>query len=503
MNQALAELQAELEARAAEAEFWRYRPYGHPDTLCPGGELFKRMGWGKWSNKPWQLEFHQMGRDCFERAIIAAIGTGKSYAASWETACHMMGEYPEWWEGYRFDKPVKVWIASIDADQQREGVQTHLLGKDMDKNLGTGYIPRSRLAAKPKVRQAGISEVCDRFAVKHRSGGVSVASYKTYAQGWRSFQAAAPNIVQFDEEPDERDTRQRDVFNQMQARVFRSGGLLYGAMTPELGETEITRHFMFPKHEAVGYVGASWDDAPHLDADQRERLEKTYPDHLRQTKIHGLPMMGEGRIFKVPEDDISIAPFDVPRHYAQIAGIDFGISSDNKHPTAIAWLAWDRHQDVLYLIGDYRRANELAVVHAETLKRRGAWIPVSWPHDGHKRDAGYGIEIQKHYRDAGVNMLPISARYDKDRGGRQDPEPAIEALASRMETGRFYAFSNCIAFWEEYRSWHRKDGKPVSYRDDLMKALLYATMMLEYAYTQPSHRMRRPAAMGHALQTGI
>jgi len=488
------ELSAEMEARSREAGFRRYRPYGHPDTLWPDGELLLRSGWGEWTNKPWQLEFHSMGAVKKERAIIAGIGTGKSYPASYETACHMLGDYPEWWTGWRFDRPVKVWVAAIDADQQREGVQTHLLGRDLEHNLGSGFIPGSRLGGKPRVRQAGISEIADRFTVRHASGGWSIGSFKTFAQGWRSFQAAAPDIVQFDEEPDERDAKQGGVFDQMQSRVFRSGGLLYGAMTPELGETDITRHFMMPKHHAIGMVSGTWEDAPHLDKDERERLAMTYPDHKAQTKMLGLPMMGEGRVFSSPEDDLRVQPFEIPRHFAQIAGIDFGLSSDKKHPTAGVWLAWDRHKDVLYLIGDYRKPDALAVVHAEAFKRRGKWIPVAWPHDGHKRDAGFGVEIKDHYVSHGVNMLPTSARYDKDRGGRQDPEPAILDLVERMEAQRFLVFSNCKWFWEEYLSWHRRDGKPVAYRDDVMKALLYAIMMLRYAYTEPAANVRRSSS---------
>jgi hypothetical protein len=38
-----------------------YLPYGHPDTLCPDGRVWKAKKaageWGEWSNNPWQLDF--------------------------------------------------------------------------------------------------------------------------------------------------------------------------------------------------------------------------------------------------------------------------------------------------------------------------------------------------------------------------------------------------------------------------------------------------------------
>lgn len=475
------ELKEELDRRIAQSQFRKYRPLGHPDTLCPDGSLWKSMGWDEWSNKPWQLEFHEMGLRCKERAIIAANGAGKSFPIAWETACHLLGDYPDWWEGFRFDRPVKWWVAAIDADQQREGIQNHILGKDLDRSLGTGFIPGDRIYGKVRTRQAGIADVADRVMVRHSSGGYSVASFKTFRQGWRSFQAAAPDGITVDEEPDERDAIQKPIFTECQTRIFRSGGIFMAALTPLIGETNLTRHFMYPKHHAIGMVSATWDDAPHLAQEEQERMKATYPDHEVQTRAMGVPMMGEGRVFSEAEEDIRCRPFQIPSHFAQIAGIDFGMN----HPTAGSWLAWDRHKDIVYVTGVYRKTEGLPLIHAEAFKRRGAWIPVSWPHDGHKR-VGYGSQIKDHYVDHGLNMLPMSARYDKDKGGTQDPWPVIMDIKERAKTGRFYVFDTCPEFFEEYRSYHVDSrGDPVAYRDDVLKATMYAMMMLRYAYTEP------------------
>ena len=37
-------------------------------------------------------------------------------------------------------------------------------------------------------------------------------------------------------------------------------------------------------------------------------------------------MAGEGAVFEVMEEELKIRPFEIPRYFAQIAGIDFGIA---------------------------------------------------------------------------------------------------------------------------------------------------------------------------------
>lgn len=47
---------------------------------------------------PKQLEFFRAGRDHRERAFIAGNRCGKSEAGAYETALHLTGRYPHWWE---------------------------------------------------------------------------------------------------------------------------------------------------------------------------------------------------------------------------------------------------------------------------------------------------------------------------------------------------------------------------------------------------------------------
>jgi hypothetical protein len=54
-----------------------------------------------------------------------------------------------------------------------------------------------------------------------------------------------------------------------------------------------------------------------------------------------------------------------------------------------------------------------------------------------------------------------------------------------MKTGRLKVASHLNDWFEEFRMYHRKDGKVVKERDDLMAATRYGIMMLRYAETEP------------------
>jgi hypothetical protein len=54
-------------------------------------------------------------------------------------------------------------------------------------------------------------------------------------------------------------------------------------------------------------------------------------------------------------------------------------------------------------------------------------------------------------------------------------------MLQAMEAGNFKVFSTLSDWWEEYRMYHRKGGKVVPLRDDLMSATRYAFMSQRHA----------------------
>jgi hypothetical protein len=58
-------------------------------------------------------------------------------------------------------------------------------------------------------------------------------------------------------------------------------------------------------------------------------------------------------------------------------------------------------------------------------------------------------------------------------------------MLDRMQTGRLKVFANCGEWFEEFRLYHRVDGRVVKERDDLMSATRYGVMMLRFAKIKP------------------
>lgn len=430
----------------------------------------------------WQKEFHAAGKDNTERMLMAANRVGKTLSAGAETAMHLTGVYPDWWEGKRFDEPVLVWTGSPTNETSKDIVQKELLG-GLGEELGTGWIPRALFVEKPTTRQAGVKNVIDSFRVRHTSGGASTCILKTYEQGWAKWQGTAPHAVWMDEEPDD-----YMIFSEAQTRVLTSGGIVFVTFTPLHGMTELVQHFQ-EGGKGIYVKGATWDDVDHLSQEDKDRLASSYRAHEREARTKGVPMLGEGAVFPVPENDIRIDPFEIPSHWARIKGCDFGMD----HPAAGAEIAHDRDADVIYVIDCYRKAGEAAQYHASWFNK-SKWIPVAWPHDGMNREKSGGIRLADSYRGYGVNMLGKSARYKKapgetqEKGGAQPVEPIVEEVLERMLDGRFKVFSNLQQWFEEFRSYHRKDGKIVDRRDDILKATFYAVMMKRYAVTNTAVR---------------
>lgn len=237
-------------------------------------------------------------------------------------------------------------------------------------------------------------------------------------------------------------------------------------------------------------VSMTIDDVEHYTAEEKARIVASYPAHEREARSKGIPTMGSGRVFPVADELILCEPRAIPRHWRQIIGMDFGWD----HPTAAARLAYDADNDCLYVTACYRRSEAVPIIHAGAIRGWGEWIPVSWPHDGLQHDKGSGLQLKEQYKAAGLKMLDEQASHEEGGNG---VEAGLMDMLERMETGRLKVFAGLNEWFEEFRLYHRKDGKIVKERDDIMSATRYGVMMLRFAKTQPSAApVRRLARLG-------
>jgi len=427
------------------------------------------------------------------KALICANQIGKTWCAGYETAMHLTGKYPEWWKGERFWYPVDCVVAGVTNDLTRDHPQKILLGDpdEGDRAIGTGTIP---IECVGKItRKAGVPNAIDSVLVKHITRGWSKVQFKAYEMGFKKFMGKARDVTWFDEEPPP------DVLSQAVRSTFaKKKSVIMLTLTPEEGMTQVVSQLLNDLQKGQAVVTATWDDAPHMTVEVRANKLASIPAHERDMRSKGTPLAGAGVIFNIPDEKLLVDPFEIPKHWRQITGIDFGWD----HPFGAAKLAWDMDADVIYVIADYRESKALPGVHATTVNSWGEWIPVVWPHDGLNTEKSSAEPLIESYRKAHVNVWhekatnPPSPGDDEGKGGNSVEAPLLEML-ERMHTDRWKVFKTCRHWMEEKRMYHRDlNMKIVKYADDVISASRYAYMMRRHAITPYFKVKSKPVPIG-------
>ncbi|MDO8547851.1 MAG: terminase family protein [Nitrospirales bacterium] len=437
---------------------------------------------------PKQKEFHRLGTTIDERLLMAANQVGKTVCASRETAYHATGRYPDWWEGQRWTRRTVGWTGSPTGQTSRDTVQRLLLGRTED-GWGTGAIPEADIFD-IKRASGSVPNQVESIIVKSVFGGVSTITLKTYDQGRLRWQGESIDYVWYDEEPPE------DIYSEGKTRTQASkprGTFVYMTFTPLLGMTSVVNRLTKEKPARTQVIGMTIHDAQHYTDEERARIIAGYLPHEREARALGIPVLGSGRVFTIPEEELRCEPVAIPAFWYRINGMDFGWD----HPTANAWLAWDKDNDIIYVYAVHRQRETTPLVYAAAIKARGPWIPVAWPHDGLQHDKGSGVQLAQQYKAQGVNMLKMRATHPplpgKEEGsGGFGVEAGIQDMIDRMQTGRWKVFRTCADWFDEYRMYHRKDGLIVKEGDDLMAASRIGNMMKRFAKVAPAPA--RPAA---------
>ncbi len=432
---------------------------------------------------PKQAKFHDAGAVYRERCFLAGNQLGKTLAGGCETAMHLTGVYPDWWQGKRWDRPVVGWAAGITGESTRDNPQRILMGRP--EEWGTGTIPADAITD-TKRALGGVTGLLDNIRIRHASGGDSVLYFKFYEKGRKKWQGETIDFVWFDEEPP------AEIYSEGLTRTQATGGITYLTATPLLGMTEVVGYFYpDPTTGQRHLTQMTIDDAGHYTAEQRQQIVDGYREHEREARAQGIPMLGSGRIYPIAEAAIKVAAFDVPEHWARIGAMDFGWD-----PFSAVELVHDRDSDTIYVTKTYRSREETPVLHAAALKAWGDWIPWAWPQDARRQTLeGAGKPLANQYMIQGLNMLPAHAAFED---GSVSVEAGLIDLLDRMQTGRFKVFDHLEDWFVEFRAYHRKEGLVVKANDHLLDATRYGAMMLRFADTKPRPRKTEPRAYGTA-----
>ena len=415
---------------------------------------------------------------------MAANRIGKSFSGAAEMSYHLTGIYPDWWEGRRYYQPITAWAGGVSNETTRDIVQFELLGSPDDPDaFGSGAIPKSKIIKTE--RKPGVPNAKSVALIQHISGGNSSLHFKAYEMGVEKWQGRSVDCIWLDEEPS------RELYSQAVTRTLDRKGMVYMTFTPESGMTETVASFMNNLQHGQSLTNATWDDASekitslkggqgHLNEDVMTQILSSYSPHEREMRRYGRPSIGSGLVFPVQEDKLMIDPVQLEDHWPRIAGIDFGWD----HPTAVVWVAWDKDEDELYIYDCYRQSKASPSVHAASIRTRSESVPIAYPHDGNRRDSMGNPGLADQYRSLGCNMMlehftnPPALGHNK--GGNSVEEGLMDML-QYMEQGRFHVFNTLVDWFEEFRMYHRKGGKVVPFKDDLMSATRYAVLSRRFA----------------------
>lgn len=431
---------------------------------------------------PKHLDFFRAGKDFEERLALAANRIGKTESmGGYEVACHLTGEYPSWWEGRRFNRPIEAWAAGKTGQTVRDIIQKKLLGPKAD--MGSGLI-KKHLIHDTTPRQ-GIPDAIDTVYVKHVSGGISELGFKSYDQKRQSFEGTKKDVIWMDEECP------IDIYSEALLRTTDTTGLsvqngiVIVTFTPLMGLSELVLSFLnngeIPD-STIPYVNgskcvisATWDDVPHLTEETKQKLLASIPPFQRDARSKGIPQLGAGAIYPVPESDFLVDDFQIPDHWPRAYGLDVGWNR-----TAAAWAAWDRETDVIYLYSEHYRGQAEPSIHAEAIRARGDWIPGVLDPAARGRSQIDGEKLMDQYIDLGLDI----------EAAQNSVESGIYEVWSRLSTGRLKVCRSLSHWLSEFRLYRRDEkGKIVKKDDHLMDATRYLIVSgMDRAKVKPPKR---------------
>lgn len=451
--------------------------------------------------------FFAAGKTCRERAIIAANRIGKSEGiGGYETALHLTGEYPDWWEGKRFDRPINAWACGSTGQTVRDIVQFKLLGKPGQE--GTGMI-KGELISDVKKKAGGVPDAIESVRIKHISGGFSYLVFKSYDQKRKAFEGTEQDVVWLDEECP------MDIYGECIIRTMTTGGVIMLTFTPLMGLSEVVLNFMpngqmpevkkhgMPEDLMGGYSGrskfivnATWDDAPHLTEEDKVDIFEATPPHLRDARAKGIPQLGSGVIYPILEEDIVVDDFEIAPWMPKAFALDVGWNN-----TAVVWGAHDLESDIVYLYSAYKQGHRDPASHVSAIHARGHWIPGVI--DPASIGAGQkdGKRLVDEYTDLGLDLSYAD----------NTVEAGIFTVWERLVTGRLKVFKSLTSWLNEYRIYRRdENGKVAKDQNDhlmdctryLIMSGLYIASVVPYDEEEEWHRRQKEAIKRQQKKAG-
>lgn len=420
----------------------------------------------------WQKEFIKDTKEFSAVCLCAANRIGKTYTGTYIDAIHLMGDYPNDWDGHKFDGSVLMWLLGYSGEKTRDLLQQELFGRMENQKLLGGLVPADLIIDYKSM--SGTSGALREVRVKRKCGSIATCQFWSYSQGQHALMGDSVDWYHIDEEP-----KDQSIYPQVLTRTATGdngrGGRGILTFTPENGRTDLVVKFMDNPGRGQHFIQKGWDDAPHLSQEVKDTLLESFPVHQRDMRTKGVPMLGHGRIYDLSEDFITCDPFEIPCHFHVINGMDFGWD----HPQAHIQLAEDRETGIFYVTKAWKARHVLPDNAWGAVKSWAKDVPTAWPLDGLQTEKGSGKQQKKFYEEAGFKMLYDRATWPDGSNG---VEAGLFEITALMQQGKFKIFSGLRDVFDEIGQYHRDEkGRISKVRDDLLDAIRYAYMMRRYA----------------------
>lgn len=439
------------------------------------------------------LKFFAAGKENRERAMIAANRVGKTEGAGgYEVALHATGLYPDWWPGRKWARGLSILCAGDTGTTTRDIIQKKLLG--LPGQFGTGLLPKDTIIK--TTAKSGVPEAVESIHVRHSSGDVSIIQLRSFDQRRDAFQGTERDLIWLDEEPP------GDVYTECLYRTTTTGGAVLCTFTPLSGASDVVLQYM---PELAGdlvdvkpkwSINVGWNDVPHIDEATKEELIAATPPHEVEARTQGIPSLGSGLIYRVPQSSYVLESGSVklssfwPRAY----GLDVGWNR-----TAAVWGAWNPADDTVYIFAEHYVAQAEPAVHASSILARGDYIPGAIDPAAAGANQKDGSRLIDEYSNMGLFLVPADNAV----------EAGIMAIYRRLSEGRLKIFDNCVNLLAEMRVYRRdENGKIVKKNDHACDALRYLIMSgLQIAECAPgaeveTRKLRGGAEGGRSASTG-
>lgn len=235
---------------------------------------------------------------------------------------------------------------------------------------------------------------------------------------------------------------------------------------------------------------AGWSDVPHLDEATQKELYASIPPYQRDARSKGIPQLGSGAIYPVPESEITCAPFEIPKYWPRCYALDVGWNR-----TACLWGAWNQDDDTVYLYAEHYRAHAEPSVHANAIRARGKWIPGVIDPAARGRQQKDGEQLIQNYVDLGLLIEKAD----------NSVESGIYSVWERLSGGRLFIFNSLQNWLSEFRIYRRDEkGKIVKANDHLMDCTRYLVVSgLGVACREPLDDMQEDRSYADSTRSEI